>query len=74
MQGSLSANAGLMAAATLLAVGATRRNGARLVALAVAANAPWMVAGLLHLGTATSSTKVASKLSGFFELSAASDT
>lgn len=54
--GSLSANAGLMAAATLLAVGATRQNAARLVALVVAANAPWLVAGLLHLGTATSST------------------
>jgi hypothetical protein len=54
--GSLSANAGLMAAATLLAVGATRRNAARLVALALAANAPWLVAGLLHAGSATSST------------------
>src|SRR4051812_15893642 len=54
--GSLSANAGLMAAATLLAVGATRSNAARLVAVTVAANAPWLVAGLLHLDTATSST------------------
>ena len=54
--GSLSANAGLMAAATLLAVGLTRRNAARLVALVLAANAPWVVAGLLHLDTATSST------------------
>jgi hypothetical protein len=54
--GSLSANAGLMAAATLLAVGATRRNASRLVALVVVANAPWLVAGLLHLDTATSST------------------
>ena len=56
LAGSLSANAGLMAAATVLAVGATRRTGTRLTALVVAANAPWLVAGLLHLGTATSST------------------
>lgn len=54
--GSLSANAGLMAGATLLAVGATRANAGRLVALVLAANAPWLVAGLLHLGSATSST------------------
>ncbi|GAB2447375.1 hypothetical protein GCM10027062_31340 [Nocardioides hungaricus] len=56
LAGSLSANAGLMAAATLLAVGATRDNAGRLVALVLMANAPWLVAGLLHLGTATSST------------------
>ncbi|HEU5038325.1 MAG TPA: hypothetical protein VFT70_15050 [Nocardioides sp.] len=56
LAGSLSANAGLMAAATLLAVGATRRTASRLVVLALAANAPWIVAGLLHLGSATSST------------------
>jgi hypothetical protein len=55
LAGSLSANAGLMAAATVLAVGLTRRSAARLVALVVAANAPWLVAGLLHLDTATSS-------------------
>lgn len=54
--GSLSANAGLMAAATLLGVGATRRTAGRLVALVAAANAPWLVAGLLHVGAATSST------------------
>ncbi|MCB8956079.1 MAG: hypothetical protein H6529_06300 [Nocardioides sp.] len=54
--GSLSANAGLMSAATLLAVGATRRTAPRLVALVAAANAPWVVAGLLHAGTATSAT------------------
>lgn len=55
LAGSLSANAGLMAAAVLLAVGATRANAPRLLALVVAANAPWVVAGLLHLDTATSS-------------------
>ncbi|HEY0948810.1 MAG TPA: hypothetical protein VGD85_01310, partial [Nocardioides sp.] len=54
--GSLSANAGLMAGATLLAVGLTRRNALRLVPLVLAANAPWVVAGLLHLDTATSSS------------------
>jgi len=54
--GSLSANAGLMAGATLLAVGLTRRNALRLVPLVLAANAPWLVAGLLHLDTATSSS------------------
>ena len=56
LAGSLSANAGLMAGATLLAVGATRANAGRLGALVLAANAPWLVAGLLHLGSATSST------------------
>jgi hypothetical protein len=54
--GSLSANAGLMAGATLMAVGVTRRNTGRLVVLVLAANAPWLVAGLLHVGSATSST------------------
>lgn len=54
--GSLSANAGLMAAATLLALGATRRSAPRLVALVLAANAPWLVAGLLHVGDARSSS------------------
>jgi len=56
LAGSLSANAGLMSAATLLAVGATRRTAVRLVAVVVAANAPWAVAGLLHAGTAASAT------------------
>ncbi|WP_284537209.1 hypothetical protein [Nocardioides sp. T2.26MG-1] len=54
--GSLSANAGLMAAATLLAVGATRRSTPRMVALLLAANAPWLVAGVLHVGEARSSS------------------
>ena len=55
LAGSLSANAGLMAATALLAVGATRATVPRLLGLVVAANAPWVVAGLLHLDTATSS-------------------
>ncbi|WP_300371722.1 hypothetical protein [Nocardioides sp.] len=54
LAGSLSANAGLMAATALLAVGATRATVPRLLGLVVAANAPWVVAGLLHLDTATS--------------------
>ncbi|MBZ5736875.1 hypothetical protein [Nocardioides mangrovi] len=55
LAGSLSVNAGLMTAAAVLAVGLTRRGAARLVTAVVAANAPWLVAGLLHAGDATSS-------------------
>jgi len=53
--GSLSANAGLMSALTLLAVGLTARRGpaVRLVLLVAAVNAPWVVAGLLHADAAT---------------------
>ncbi|WP_345529971.1 hypothetical protein [Nocardioides endophyticus] len=53
--GSLSANAGLMSAVTLLAVGLTARRGAavRLLLLVAAVNAPWVVAGLLHADAAT---------------------
>jgi len=53
--GSLSANAGLMSALTVLAVGLTARRGpaVRLALLVAAANAPWVVAGLLHTGSAT---------------------
>lgn len=53
--GSLSANAGLMSAVTLLTVGLTRRGAVKLVPLVAAANAPWVVAGLLHASDATSS-------------------
>ena len=53
--GSLSANAGLMSALVLLAVGLTRRGAVRMVLAVLAANAPWVVAGLLHLDSATSS-------------------
>lgn len=54
--GSLSANAGVMSAAVLLAVAATRRRRplATLLVLVGAANAPWVVAGLLHASSATS--------------------
>jgi hypothetical protein len=53
--GSLSANAGLMSALVLLGVGLTRRGAVRMVLAVVAANAPWVMAGLLHLDSATSS-------------------
>lgn len=55
LAGSLSANAGVMSAAVLLAVAGTRRlrRLATLLALVGAANAPWIVAGLLHAATAT---------------------
>ena len=53
--GSLSVNAGVMSGLVVLAVGLVRRRGPalRLVLAVVAANAPWVVAGLLHAGTAT---------------------
>ncbi|WP_151082622.1 hypothetical protein [Nocardioides cynanchi] len=58
--GALSASAGLVSALTLLVSG--WRPGARrgrgdlaLLACVVAGNAPWLVAGLLHAGTATGS-------------------
>lgn len=53
--GSLSANAGLMSALTVLAVGLTARRlpAAKLGLLVAAVNAPWVVAGLLHADAAT---------------------
>jgi hypothetical protein len=54
--GSLSSGAGLVTAAVLLAFSLTRRrrtNGL-VVVTAAAANAPWLVAGLLHAGSAES--------------------
>ena len=58
--GSLSASAGLVSAVTLLVTGWTPtkerlRSNLTLVAAVVAANAPWLVAGLLHAGRATGS-------------------
>lgn len=53
---SLSASAGLATALVLLVL-ATRREAAqvaRVLAVAVAANAPWLVAGVLHAGEALS--------------------
>ena len=55
--GSLSASAGLATALVVLAfglVGASWPANARLVGLVAAANAPWVVAGLLHAADATS--------------------
>lgn len=53
----LSASAGVAAGLVLVLVAATRRpaHTLRVVALAAAANAPWFVAGVLHVGTATTS-------------------
>ncbi len=55
--GALSASAGVVVAATLLVVGVRSARGAwrsnlQLVCLAVAANAPWLVAGMLHASAA----------------------
>ncbi|MFC6285660.1 hypothetical protein ACFP3Q_00425 [Nocardioides sp. GCM10027113] len=52
--GSLSASAGLATAVVLLTFGLGRsRTWGLLVGLAVAANLPWAVSGLLHAGAAT---------------------
>ncbi len=58
--GSLSASAGLVSAVTLLVTGWTSsrdrlRTNLVLVGCAVAGNAPWLLAGLLHAGSATGS-------------------
>ncbi len=55
--GSLSASAGLVTAVALLVVAAARRWRRWLAALALllAANAPWLVSGLLHAGDAVAS-------------------
>jgi hypothetical protein len=58
--GALSASAGLVSAAVLLVSGwqpgeGQRRRNLPLLACAVAGNAPWLVAGLLHADTATGS-------------------
>lgn len=52
--GSLSASAGLATAVAVLAGAAGRGRTPRALALLAAANAPWLVAGLLHAGSATS--------------------
>lgn len=66
--GSLSATAGLVTAVTLLAFGWRRgaiRVQTQLVLLVAGANAPWVVAGLLHGSAATTDGAAA----GFFALS-----
>jgi hypothetical protein len=56
--GSLSASAGVVTAVALLAgaIGGSARRWGVAVGLAAAANAPWVVAGLLHAGSATTAT------------------
>ncbi|QYJ04786.1 hypothetical protein KUV85_03640 [Nocardioides panacisoli] len=50
--GSLSASAGLATAVVLVAAAAGRARQVTLVLLVAAANAPWVIAGLLHAGDA----------------------
>ena len=57
--GSLSASAGLATAVALLAGAAGKGRTARAVLLVAAANAPWLVAGLLHASSATSDAAAA---------------
>ena len=55
--GCLSASTALMSSLALLVPGLSRRDprrGALMVLLCLAANAPWLVAGLLHVSDATS--------------------
>ena len=67
--GSLSASAGLVTALVLLAFGLGRdvRRSVTMVLLVLAANAPWLVAGLLHAGSATSDPAGASRFALFGE-------
>ncbi len=53
--GSLSAGAGLVTALALVVSAATRdpRRGLTVIALVAAGNAPWLVSGLLHVGSAS---------------------
>lgn len=55
---SLSASSGLVTAITLTAMAATRGpvQLLRIASLVMAANAPWLVSGLLHAGTATTAS------------------
>ncbi|MFJ2758666.1 hypothetical protein ACIO3S_23910 [Nocardioides sp. NPDC087217] len=55
--GSLSASAGIVSAAVLLATGLRRgRRPVLLLAMVAAVNAPWVIAGLAHAGEAASAT------------------
>lgn len=55
--GSLSASAGIVSAAVVLATGLRRgRQPIRLLAMVAAVNAPWVVTGLTHVGEAASAT------------------
>jgi hypothetical protein len=57
--GCLSASAGLATAVAVLAGAAGKGRTVKAVALVAAANAPWLVAGLLHAGSATSDSAAA---------------
>jgi hypothetical protein len=63
--GSLSASAGIVTAIALLfgAFGGPQRRWAVVAGLVLAANAPWLVAGLLHSGSARSSAAGAATFS-----------
>ena len=67
--GSLSASAGLVTALVLLAFGVSRdlRRSATMLLLVVAANAPWVMAGLLHAGSATTDPAGATRFALFGE-------
>ncbi|MEU6135712.1 hypothetical protein [Nocardioides sp. NPDC047086] len=55
--GSLSASAGIVSAAALLATGLRRgRHPVRLLAMVAAVNAPWLVTGLVHAAEAADAT------------------
>ncbi|MER7555521.1 hypothetical protein ABTZ46_01180 [Nocardioides sp. NPDC126508] len=57
LAGSLSASAGIVSAAVLLATGLRRgRRPVLLLAVVAAVNAPWLVAGLTHTSQAASAT------------------
>ncbi|WP_240938121.1 hypothetical protein [Nocardioides sp. JQ2195] len=59
--GSLSAGAGLATALVVLAFGwsGRSRQDAKLLAILIAGNAPWLVSGVLHVGDATSDARAA---------------
>ncbi len=57
--GCLSASAGLATAVAVLAGAAGKGRTAKAVLLVAAANAPWLVAGLLHASSATSDSAAA---------------
>ena len=66
--GSLSAGAGVATALVALAFGVTRRRGSLgLLAAVLAANAPWMMSGLLHLEAARSDAAAAALFAGHGE-------
>ncbi len=63
--GSLSAGAGVATALVALAFGVSRRRGSLgLVAALLAANAPWVMSGLLHLDAARSDAAAAALFAG----------